>query len=290
MKNPKIIFVIIIIIISFNCTYSGQDSVTKIVFGKDISAFGNYSRFELEPSNIPDGKLISINERNLIIQSVKGIINIDTSDITSIINLSTLTFETNKGNTLPENRRAFLYLGFGFTSKSPAGSSHKYSNGYNANAKILYAFNTKLGLRADIDYYYFKREESTFTTSDFAGVHRTYKYYSGEANAYLFKTCLIYGSLNPEETIGYYFYPAIGIGTASISSKYDSYISGSIVPSYPTSDEKQTEFCVGLTFGTGINLKLSKSLLGFAEVQYNAWNMGSKGPPPFFTANLGIIL
>ena len=290
MKNPKIIFVIIILIISFKYTYSRQDSVTKIVFRKDVLSIGNYYRIEIKPNNILDGKLLSIKESNFNIQSVKEIINIDTSDIANVINLSALTLENNKRNTLPENRRAFFYLGFGFTNKSPAGSSHKYSNGYNANAKILYTFNTKFGLRADIDYYYFKREESTYTTSDFAGVHRTYKYYSGEASAYLFKTCLIYGNLNPEETVGYYFYPAIGIGTADISSKFDSYISGSIVPSYPTSDEKHSEFCIGVTFGTGINLKLSKSLRGFADVQYNAWHMGSKGPPSFFAANFGIIL
>lgn len=287
MKTLKILILAILTILVFQNSYSQQDSISKIIiFRKDTLTTGNYYKFDIKLSNSLDGKLLSLKGNNLIIFTDKDIVNIDTADIVNIIRPSGFDKEIE----ITKNRRAFFYLGIGYTSKSPSGSSHKYFNGYNIDAKILYTFSKTLGLRFDLDYYYFKRDESTYTTSDFAGVHRTYKYYSGEVNAYLFKTCLIYGNLNPEETIEYYFYPALGMGTANVSSRYDTYMSGSNVPIIPTSDEKNSEICIGASLGIGMNAKLSKSIRGFAEVQFNGWFMGSKGPPTFFAVNLGIVL
>lgn len=262
MKILKTLLVALLILLFCRYSFSQQESVTK--------------KFVYRKDNLTD----------------KEIVNFDTTDIVSIINPSDFANGKNKDNSVSENKRGFFYLGFGYTSKSPSNASHKYFNGYNGNVKYLYTFSKTFGLRFDLDYYYFKRDESSFTTSDFAGVQRTYKYYSGEVNAYLLKTCLVFGNLNPEETINFYFYPAIGFGSASISSRFDTFMefNGSLTPVYPTSDEKGSSFCIGVSVGTGITVKLSKFLKGFAEFRFNSWHMGSKGPPSFLEANLGIVL
>jgi hypothetical protein len=184
----------------------------------------------------------------------------------------------------------FAGAGYAITNKSTSGYSHIFFDGFNINAKSLYILNNSFGFRADFDFYHFKRDQYSYKTSDFAGVSRTYKYFGGDANAFVIRENLVIGSLNPDQPVEFYFLPAIGIGLSHNTATYDTYMGSGYGPVYAKSDVAHNLFCIGISFGAGFNVKLARNTRVFAEYQYDFWYMGGDGPPPFSAVKFGIIL
>jgi len=290
MKIQKTLLFSILIALSCMNLFAQQDSVKKtIVFRTDTLIVGNYYTFFIQLKSPIMGKLLTLEEDNFLVYNDKDIDEIDTSRIIKVLDAANYIYSEYKDSKRIGNNEKYIFIGAGYLFSRPAKNPYnRYNDGFNLNLSYMITFSDFFGLRTDLDYNHMSRKDETYSYI-FSGQYSWYSYTGGTSNNFLFRTNAVVGSINPKHIIQVYFMPALGTGF-SINTQRNYSSSYNNGPVTTSSYGGGFNFCLGVSLGAGLNVKLSKKLRGFTEIQYNAWVLGENGPPEFSALKFGIIL
>jgi hypothetical protein len=276
---------------SFQLTYSQQDSITKkIIVHNEALTVGKYYSFYLKIGDPLFGKVMSLEENKLIVYSDKNMEEIDTANITNILDPGSYLYGMHSESIKEGYNKFYLFIGAGY-ARTRAGASYSddFSNGINITINALVTYTKYFGVRADFDFYHFERKDYSYSYN-YTGVTQTSIYSGGTINSFLVRTNLAIGSFNPKDAVHVYILPAIGTGLTFRTKSNFTYITGTNPPVTSSSGGDNLQFSIGASFGIGFNVQITKKIRSFAEYQLNAWYLGVNGPPLFNTLKLGIIL
>ena len=236
------------------------------------------------------GKLLTLKDDNFVVYADKDIEKIDTAMIISILDPSSYLYREYKESNEIGRNRTYYYLGAGYAiSKQVDNINRRCDNGFDINASILYTYSKYFGIRTDFDFYHFDKKEYTYSYN-YPGYSGSQSYSGGATNSVLVRLNLTFGSLNPNDPLQFYFIPALGTGiTFNKSGKY-IYVYNNNPSVTSTFGSNTVHFAIGVSLGLGLNVKFTDKIRGFAEYQYNVWNLGTYGPPYFSTIKFGVIL
>lgn len=291
MKTLKLLFVILIVVVSSQFSYSQQDSIAKkIIFRSDTLLVGKYYSFYMKLGESLMGKLISLTEDKFIVYAEKSMEEIDTAKIVNILNPESYLYGEYKESKVIGKNKVYYYFGAGYTITNPGHNrDDKYLNGFNFNVSSLFTFNQNFGIRTDFDYYHFEKEDYSYSYIGYNNLVQSESFSGRAINSFLLRANLTFGSMNPDDAIQVYLMPAIGTGlTFNTKENYTyTYENNQFTSSY---GGDVVYFSIGVSLGIGLNAKITKKIRGFAEYQYNIWYLGGYGPPSFSAIKLGIVL
>jgi len=131
---------------SFQLTYSQQDSITKkIIVHNEALTVGKYYSFYLKIGDPLFGKVMSLEENKLIVYSDKNMEEIDTANITNILDPGSYLYGMHSESTKEGYNKFYLFMGAGY-ARTRAGASYSddYSNGINITINALVTYTSIL--------------------------------------------------------------------------------------------------------------------------------------------------
>jgi len=173
--------------------------------------------------------------------------------------------DTSKHNSLSDKPyKIFIAINAGMDFPNING----YSKGYGFQLNVGYYFNSRLGIRADIEADFINREDQMYHNPD--GV--TEKVTGRNMKLITFKADLLYGNFDANSFVNTYILVGAGVREKNYSSRtyaqtYFSYFTNSDTTKRTMNEAYwKTDFSVGI--GAGINLKLANKLRFTGELQY----------------------